>query len=164
MYCQIIKEEVEKLKGNAVEKDINVQIELPVSAYIPKNFIKNEKERINIYRLLADLNDEVEIKNTVDSLQERYGNIPEVLGNLINISKIKMLAKKAGIEKVVFRKGKGTVLKKIDLKSKKAESLKSRSEKYEYRSRTGELLLKGSPKKPDLDLVLEFLNDIISFI
>ena len=164
MYCQIMKEEVEKLKGIPVQNDINVQIELPVSAYIPGNYIRNEQERINIYRLLADLKDEIEVKNITNSLEERYGNIPEVLKNLINIAVIKLLAKKAGIERVITRKGQGIILKKVDLTSKKVDFLKSKSEKYEYRKRTREVLLKTSQKNPDLDLVLEFLNDIISFI
>ena len=40
LYCEIIREEIERLKGNEPQEDLNVQIELPVSAYIPKITLK----------------------------------------------------------------------------------------------------------------------------
>ena len=65
---------------------------------------------------------------------------------------------------MIFRSEQGIALKKINMPSKKADSLNSRNENYEYKNRTKELILKDSRINPDLDLVIEFLNDIISFI
>ncbi|MEI7615789.1 MAG: transcription-repair coupling factor, partial [Actinomycetota bacterium] len=62
LYCEIIREEIEKLKGNEPKEDISVTIDLPVSAYIPKHYIKNENERIKIYKKIANADSVVEIE------------------------------------------------------------------------------------------------------
>ncbi|MCJ7616187.1 MAG: transcription-repair coupling factor, partial [Desulfobacterales bacterium] len=97
MYCQIIKEEVDRLKGEVVPEDITVQIELPFSAYIPKNYVRNERERINIYKTLGNVKTQSQAGEIESKIQERYGRIPDVLLNLIKISRLKQIAKKAQI-------------------------------------------------------------------
>ena len=103
MYCQIIREEIEKLKGRKVQPDINVQIELPFSSYIPKNYIKNERERVNIYRALGNLKDQNEALQIAENLEERW-QYAEVLSNLVNIARIKQAAKTAQVEQVLYSK------------------------------------------------------------
>jgi len=164
MYCQIIKEEVEKLKGVEIEEDINVQIELPVSAYIPKSYIKNEKERVNIYKTLGSAKSEEDIKSIAISIADRYGNSPKPVKNLINIAIIKNMLKKAKIEKIIYNSRKGISLKKILMSSANAVKMTNKNPNLIYLPRSGEILIKNSAKNLDLDLVLNVLSDIIGFI
>ncbi len=164
MYCQIIREEVEKLKGRRIEADINVQIELPFSSYIPKNFIRNEKDRVNLYRALGNLKDQQEALRVSDNIQERFGQMPEVLINLINIARIKQIARHAQIEQVLFSKAKGVYFRKITLNSEKASQLSSINPGLIYNQKNREILIKASEKDVSLDLVLGCLNDIIAVI
>ncbi len=164
MYCQIIRDEVEKLKGNEVEEDINIQIELPVSAYIPKNYIRNEKERINIYKNLGNIKSESDIENIVSKLNERYGNIPLVAMNLISIARIKYLLKKAGIEKILFAANRGVVIKKVNIPPEKVERMNLKNNNVVYIPKNREILIKNTIKNLELGLVISSLNDIIGFI
>lgn len=164
MYCQIIREEIEKLKGNVIEEDINVQIDLPVSAYIPKNYIKNEKERLSVYKRLAEVNSFEEVDKVVGIIEERYGKLPIVAENLANITRIKSLLKKARIEKIMFVEGKGIVLKKVDLLEKRVSNISAKNKNLTYRHREKEIVLRNFDKNMDLNLVLASLSDIISFI
>ncbi|MCL5073932.1 MAG: transcription-repair coupling factor [Actinobacteria bacterium] len=164
MYCQIIKEEVEKLKGIAVEEDINVHIELPVSAYIPKNYIKNEKERVNIYKALGSAKSDEDIKRIASGIADRFGNVPKPVKNLINIAIIKNILKKAKIEKIIYNSSRGIFLKKIMMSAANAVKMSDKNPNLVYLPRSGEVLIKNPVKNLDLDLVLSTLSDIIGFI
>ncbi|MBM3709297.1 MAG: transcription-repair coupling factor, partial [Actinobacteria bacterium] len=162
LYCQIVKEEVDKLKGLTVEEDINIQIELPVSAYIPKNFIRSENDRIKLYKSLGSIDSEAEAENIVSGLEKRYGNIPEVVTNLVNIAKIKCLSKKAEIERVIYLRSRGIVLRKVQLSRYKIEPLEDKYPMLSYVDKNREVLIKTGDEKIDAELIIKILNDIIS--
>lgn len=164
MYCQIIKEEIDKLKGEKIEEDINVQIDLPVSAYIPKNYIESEKERINIYKTLGSAENPDEIDEIRDKMNQRYKKMPPVVNNLVNIARIKYLLRKAKIEKIIFHNGKGIILKKVDMPLSKAGEMNIKNDNLLYEPVSRQITIKKTGKNIDLDLVLNDLNDIISFI
>ena len=164
MYCQIIKEEIEKLKGKKVEEDINVQIDLPVSAYIPKNYIESEKDRVNIYKVLGNAESYDEIDEIKKNMDLRYKKAPPVVDNLVNIARIKYLLKKARIEKIVLAGSKGIILKRVDMTPDKAGEMNRRNSSLSYEPVSKQIIIKKTCKNIDLDLVLSNLNDIIRFI
>jgi transcription-repair coupling factor (superfamily II helicase) len=164
MYCQIIKEEIEKLKGEKIDEDINVQIDLPVSAYIPKSFIESEKERINIYKTLGSAESPDEINAIKEKMDLRYKKMPPVVNNLINIARIKYLLRKAKIEKILFSDRKGIILKKLDMTQSKAREMNIKNSNLLYEPVSRQIIIKKAGKNINLDLVLDDLNDIISFM
>jgi len=164
LYCQIVKEEVDRLKGIPVQEDINVLIELPLSSYIPKNFIRSERERINIYRVLGSLKSGQEADLLVKEIYTKRGELPETLRNLVDIAKIKCIAKKASIEQVIFSKNRGVLFRKITLPPEKAKPLISKYPNFIYSYRNREILFKNLKKELTAGLVLKYLDDIIAFI
>lgn len=161
MYCQIIKEEIDKLKGIRVEEDINVQIDLPLSAYIPKNYINSQKERINIYRQLGAAENFGKIDEITRNLIKKYGEISGVVSNLIGLSRIKSLLRKAGIESLKFSSGRTVIIKKVLLDNSRAGDLLAGNKDILYQPRFRQITIKNIDKKIDLDLVIEYLSDII---
>ncbi len=126
MYCQIIKEETGKLKGLAAPEDLNIQIDLPVSAYIPRSYIKNQKTRVNIYRDLGMAESFEKIADIKKNLEEKYGTAPLVVLDLLGISKIKYLLRSAGIERLKYSKGRGIVIKSIVCDEEKFKKIKNK--------------------------------------
>ncbi len=164
MYCQIIKEEIEKLKGKKIEEDINVQIDLPVSAYIPRSYIESEKDRINIYKVLGNAESPGEIDQIKEKMDLRYKKAPPVVDNLVNIARIKYLLRKARIEKIIFSDGKGIILRKVDMSQNKAGDMNRKNRNLLYNPVSKQIIIKKVGKNINLDLVLSDLNDIISFM
>ncbi len=164
MYCQIIREEIGKLEGKKVEEDLNIQIEIPVSAYIPKTFIRKESERINIYKGLGSAKSIKEIEKIKRQVEDRHGMIPLSFKNLINISKIKNLMKKAKIGSLTFSKSRSIVLKKVNLPIKDIKNISKLHSGIKYDIKGKELLLQMEDKNFDLALVYNVLDDIISSI
>lgn len=164
MYCQIINEEINKLKGKKIEEDINIQIDLPVSAYIPRNYIKSERDRINIYKVLGNAGSLGDIEKIRKKMNSRYKKAPAVVENLINIAKIKCLLKKAKIEKLVFSGKKGIILKKVFIDERKAREINRNNKNLIYEQVPKQIVIKKVQKDIDLDLVLSNLNDIIGLM
>ena len=101
-YCNLLDEVMKETKGiKQVEvQDIEVQIDLNVSSYIPDEFINNQSQKIEVYQDIALCKNEEDIQNVIDEIIDRFGNMPLEVENLIKIAKIKILCKENHIEKV----------------------------------------------------------------
>ena len=100
MYCKILDEVIKEMKGIQVQEEIDVQIDINVSSYIPDDFIDNSSQKIEIYQNIALCKTEEDIQNVVDEIIDRYGHMPEEIENLLEITRIKNLCKQVGITKV----------------------------------------------------------------
>jgi len=123
MYISIIEEAVLELKENefkdlfkseeslkkineSIEKKLEEKhslIENDINALIPKDYISNDTERLNIYRRLYEINDQSELEMISLELRDRFGDYLDDVENLLKIIDLKIAATKLGIEKVVIR-------------------------------------------------------------
>lgn len=99
-YCKLLDEVIKEMQGIEVVEEQDVQIDLAVSSYIPDNFIENSSQKIEIYQNIALYRTEEELQNVIDEVIDRYGRLPKELENLIDIARIKQLARKANILKI----------------------------------------------------------------
>ena len=102
-YCKLLDEVIKEMQGIEVVEEQDIQIDLAVSSYIPDNFIENSSQKIEIYQNIALCRTEEELQNVIDEVIDRYGRLPKELENLIDIARIKQLARKANILKIAQR-------------------------------------------------------------
>ena len=103
-YCNLLDEVIKEMKGIEIRQDVEIQIDLNVTSYIPDEYISESSQKIEIYQNIALCKNEEDLQNVIDELIDRYGNMPEQLENLIDIARIKYLAKELKIEKIASRK------------------------------------------------------------
>ena len=103
-YCNLLNEVVKEMKGEEVEEDIDVQIDLNVTSYIPDEYISDSAQKIEIYQNIALCKNEEDIQNEIDEIIDRFGNMPPELENLLDIARIKYLAKNFYITKIMSRR------------------------------------------------------------
>lgn len=99
-YCKILDEVLKEEQGLVVEEEINCQIDLNVTSYIPDEFISDQNQKIEIYQDIALCKTEEDICNVIDEIIDRFGNMPNEIENLLEISRIKQLAKNKYITKI----------------------------------------------------------------
>jgi TRCF domain len=117
LYCKMLNEEVKRLKGEAVSADeYETLVDIEVSAYIPAEYIRNEVSRLEMYKRIAAIYSDEELLELKDELIDRYGEMPDALDNLINISYIRQLAHEAGATKVESRDEKARIDIYTDIK------------------------------------------------
>ena len=103
-YCRLLDEVVKEMQGVEVETEQDVQIDMNLSSYIPEEYIENSSQKIEVYQDIALSKTEEDLKDVLDELIDRYGQVPEEVHNLIEIARIKQLCKKANVIKIVQRK------------------------------------------------------------
>ena len=100
MYCKLLDEVVKEMQGFEVQEELDVQVDLNISSYIPDEFISDSSQKIEIYQDIAVCTSEADIQDIIDEIIDRYGVMPEELENLIDIARIKNLAKVANVIKI----------------------------------------------------------------
>ena len=104
-YCHLLNEVVSEIQGKEVKKEIEVQIDLDVTSYIPDTYISDSSQKIEIYQDIALCRTEEDIQNVIDEVIDRFGNMPSELENLIEIARIKSLCKEKFVTKVSSKRG-----------------------------------------------------------
>jgi len=101
MYCQLLENAVNKLQNKIPEKIIpDTEVNLSVPAYLDENFISSEKHKIEIYQRLAVIKNSAELRDLTDEIIDRFGDIPDPVINLLQITKIKVTAKNLDIQSI----------------------------------------------------------------
>lgn len=103
-YCNLLDEVVKEMKGIKIEPEVELQIDLNVTSYIPDEYIPDANQKIEIYQNIALCKNEKDIQNIIDEIIDRFGNMPEEVENLIAIARIKYLAKNLKISKITSKK------------------------------------------------------------
>lgn len=97
LYCKMLNEAVNDLKGIKNEYSFETNVDLSVDAYIPSTYIKSEYQKLDIYKRIAAIESEEELSDMKDELVVRYGSLSIPAVNLLNIALIKSMAHKIGI-------------------------------------------------------------------
>ena len=103
-YCRLLDEVVKEEQGLDIKEDIDCQIDLNVTSYIPDSYISDSNQKIEVYQDIALCKNEQDISNVVDELIDRFGNMPDEIENLLEISRIKSLAREKNMVKIQGKK------------------------------------------------------------
>src|SRR4029450_549518 len=101
LYIQLVGEAVAEYRGHDVEPEPEVRIELPVDAHLPTDYIESERLRLEMYKRLAEVRAEADIKAVEAELHDRYGSPPSEVLNLIEVARFRLLARSAGLTEIV---------------------------------------------------------------
>ncbi len=104
LYCKLLEEAVMTLKGEKVEETLETRISLPIEAYLPDDYVPDSRQKVAIYKKIADLKDSTALKELREELQDRYGAIPEPVEMLLEIASVKQLSQNLGITAIVAGK------------------------------------------------------------
>ena len=101
LYIQLVGEAVAEYRGQDVEPEPEVRIELPVDAHLPTDYIESERLRLEMYKRLAEVRAEADIKAVEAELHDRYGSPPSEVLNLIEVARFRLLARSAELTEIV---------------------------------------------------------------
>ena len=105
LYMKYLKDAVMKLKGLDVEEEIETTIDLKLDSFIPKDYIADDKTRLEIYKKISVLTTEEEYSDLVDELIDRFSDFPDEVSNLMDIALLKNKAQRAKVSSILERRG-----------------------------------------------------------
>lgn len=104
LYQDLLQEEIRKLQSKettkASESELSPQINLGLTTLIPETYISDADVRLNLYRRVGSITDNIEIEEFAAEMVDRFGPIPAEFENLLSLIKLKNLSKKVGIIKI----------------------------------------------------------------
>ena len=126
LYCQLLKQSVASLKGEKVKPRIDVQVRLdflalgpsesapgaehlrsvPSSACVPFSYVSDPRQRIEIYRRLAQATEKPTLSELEKELRDRFGPISPAVGLLIQLTELKILAGERGVAAIEVKEDK----------------------------------------------------------
>ena len=100
MFLKLMENAIAELKGEVPLEPLEPEINVRISAFLPESYIPDIDQRMAAYRRLAKMTDLQEVSEFNAELIDRYGELPKEAGNLLYKIVLKILSKKAGINRL----------------------------------------------------------------
>ncbi len=100
LYTQMLSEAVARKRGQQAKVKTDATIELGIEAYLPSTYIEDERQKIEIYKRIRQLENNDQYLEVQDDLMDRFGEYPEEVAGLLAVGRLKMLSDDALIEKI----------------------------------------------------------------
>ena len=101
LYIRLVGEAVAEFRGEDSEPEPEMRIELPVEAHLPTDYVESERLRLEMYKRLAEVRSEADVKGVEAELADRYGPLPTEVDNLLAVARFRLLARSAGLTEIV---------------------------------------------------------------
>jgi transcription-repair coupling factor (superfamily II helicase) len=107
MYTQMLERALDELRsGTAAAPEAHVSLKLGVDIRIPAEYIEDERQRLRMYRRIADAGDTAAAQRALlAELEDRYGPPPRPVVNLLHYAALKAVAERLLIESIEHRQG-----------------------------------------------------------
>ncbi len=102
LFTQLLEQTINELRGTPQAMDIDPEITLPISAYLPENYVSDAQTRLVCYKNLSGTADTDAIDAIAGGWTDRFGPLPEPAQHLLHMMEVKLLAKTACVEQVQY--------------------------------------------------------------
>ncbi len=92
LYCELLENAVRRLKQMAPRVTVDVHLELPGEAYLPRTYVPNHRLKIDLYRRLARVSELGELNDLRAEILDRFGPLPAAVERLLAFTELRILA------------------------------------------------------------------------
>ena len=104
MYSQLLEEAIAKKQGKEQKRQkSNAEINLQIDAYLPSDYISDERQKIEIYKRIREIDNRVNYEDLQEELIDRFGEYPDVVAYLLEIGLLKSYLDKSFVSLVERR-------------------------------------------------------------
>lgn len=90
LYCQLLGSAVRELTHQAPEMVVDVDVDLPVQAFLPIKYVPELRQRIDVYRRLSRISDVRQLDDMRDELEDRFGRVTKPVKSLLDVAELKI--------------------------------------------------------------------------
>ena len=102
MYCQMLEQAVRRMKNEPAEPFKPVNLELGVTASIPRAYIRSDRQRMEVYKRSTHCRTPEDLAVLHDDLRDAFGPLPEEVQTLLKLAELRVLAQRWGIRSIVL--------------------------------------------------------------
>lgn len=122
LYCRMLAEAVDELRGVSKPRSSEVTLDLPLRAFLPPEYVARASRRVEIYRRLGEAGSEEEVAALAEEARDRYGPLPPEAESLFGAASLRLACMAAGVREIA-REGDDLVLRFSATGTGKAEAL-----------------------------------------
>jgi len=112
MYCKLMEETLNEVHGKTVPRELETRVDLRVDAFLPSEYVAEEKQRMEMYKRIAGIATDEERADVTDELIDRYGELPPPVETLLDVSQLRALCNRMGIANIT--RGKEGLLMRLE--------------------------------------------------
>ena len=92
LYVKMLERTIQEMRGEVIEDEISVSINLGVDVAIPKDYIYETNQRLRTYKRISSAKDEETLRKLYEEISDRYGKLPRSVEHLFEYAKLRRLA------------------------------------------------------------------------
>jgi len=100
LYMEMLQECLAEIQGQDIPVVDDTQIDLPITAFIPSDWISDNDEKIAAYRAAADCRSQQALLELIAGWMDRYGNLPPPVLSLVQLMELKLVARRCGFSRI----------------------------------------------------------------
>jgi len=105
LYCRLLEEAITERCGAKKPDTPDPTIEVAMDAYIAEEYISDPAQKVEMYKKIAAVTSLAEAEEVEEEMKDRFGELPVSTQNLLEIARLKVLAKQLGISAVTTERG-----------------------------------------------------------
>ncbi len=151
LYMQMLDEAVEASEAaagvdGASEDWEPVRLDVNVDAYVPSDYVPYEQAKVDVHRRIAGAREVADLMALREELEDRFGELPDPLRNLISLQQARIKLGQAGARAVTVR-GDRLAVTPVELDSVRAKAIRAEIPEALYESGKSQLSVRV-PKDP----------------
>ena len=104
LYMEMLQETLAEIQGQNIPTVDETQIDLPITAFIPGDWITDNDEKISAYRSASLCTTTEELVDLAANWLDRYGSIPKPVDSLISLMRLKLVTRECGFSRIKLEK------------------------------------------------------------
>ncbi len=163
LYTQMLERTVAELRGEAVEDETSVTINLGVDVAISDDYISDMGQRLRTYKRVSSARDDEALGSIREEIRDRYGRLPESVEQLFGYARLRLLAETVGLLSI-DKTSDGVAIKFSEKARVSAEKLMAFVGAREGRTFTPSGVLRVSLTDEEEDQVLDLIRGVLEKI
>jgi transcription-repair coupling factor (superfamily II helicase) len=104
-YCRLLAEAVAELKGEPLAEERDIRIDLPVRAFLPVDYLGEERLRLDLYRRISSARTDQELESLRAEAEDRFGPLPREAVTLTDVARLRIACLATGVDEVTTFRG-----------------------------------------------------------
>ncbi|HKT68302.1 MAG TPA: transcription-repair coupling factor, partial [Terriglobales bacterium] len=100
LYTSMLERAVRELKGEVAAEEVEAQLNLGLNIRIPAEYIAEENQRLRMYKRIAGVENDTQLADARAELEDRYGEPPQPVRNLLEYAMLRLLCNRVGVTRV----------------------------------------------------------------
>ena len=160
LYCQLVTEAVAEMKGETPKIQVELKIDVPITAFLPNDYVAKEELRLDAYRRLVAVRTHADVQDIEAEWQDRFGELPEPAKSLLMVGSLRAECHRIGLREIIVSDNRAK-LSPITLKASESMRLVRLSPSATYREQSNDLSIAIPRGQEPASYLVAFMQELV---